>query len=488
MQKNKNSRKNLLSVVISLSFIFFFDLIPAPTGLSKLSMQILGIFVGTVILWLTVSIDWPSILCIAAIGMTGLMSMNSILSSFFGNSTVLFLVFSYMLAFALGESGILKRFAVWFISRRITNNHPWILVLMLLIAAMLIGLVIIPSTMILIFIPIMTAMFRQCKLKEGDQLPEAIMLMVAFTGSIAQGMTPIGHAHPVIAMSILSEITGYEIPYAKFMFFAIPNGIIVFILMILFFRFIVKIDPEPFRNVESKSIQKELGPMTKQEKIVLSVFLLVVFCWLAPSILKPFSSDAATFFNKLGNVYPPLVGVILLCIINVEGKPLCNFKEATSRGIPWGIVFLVGATVVMSSALTNEDVGISAWVGEIISTIAENLSPFVFSLFIIAAAVILTNFSSNAVTATLITSISIPIALIMPDKINPYAMAAVIGSAVNYAFATPLATAVVAIAAGTGWVNSKNMAKYGAVVGAIAILVFALIGYPLANNILPYSA
>lgn len=484
--KPEKRKAYLVPIIVSFLFILFFGLLPAPEGLGRTGMQVLGIFLGTVILWLSVSVDWPSMLCLAALAATGVLPFNSILSSFFGNSTVLFLIFSYMLAFSLGESGVLRRFALWFVTRPFVRHHPWALVLMLLTAAMLIGMVIIPSTMILIFMPILIAIFRQCGLKEGDKLPEALMLMVAFTGSIAQGMTPIGHAHPVIAMSVLAEITGYEISYPDFMLFAIPTGLVMIILMLLFFKWIVKIDPTPFRSVDLQALENDKKPMSQQEKIVLAVFGAVVLCWLAPALLKPLSATAAQLFNRLGNVYPPLAGVVLLCMIRVDGEPLCDFKAAVSRGVPWGIVFLVGSTVALSGILTNSDVGITAWMGELIGSAAGDLSPFVFSLFVISAAIVLTNFSSNAVTATLITSIAVPIALLMPDRINPYATAAVIGSAVNYAFATPLATAVVAIAAGSPWVSTGNMAKYGAVIGILAILVFALLGYPLASAILPF--
>lgn len=485
---NKTEKKtNAITIVIALLFYTVFQFIPAPEGLSRLSMEILGIFIGTVILWLSVSIDWPSLLCIAAIGITGLLDFNSILSSFLGNSTISFLIFSYMMAYALGESGLLKRFALWFISRPFARKKPWLLLLMLLLAAMIVGLVIIPSTMILIFMPIMIAMFRQCGLKEGDSLAEIVVLMVAFTGSIAQGMTPIGHAHPVIAMSVLTELTGYEISYSDFMLFAVPVGLICIASMTVFFRFVIKPEMKPFSEVDVNILNEEYKPMNIREKLVMVIFLAVVFCWLAPALLIPISRPAADWFKQLGNVYPPLIGVVLMCMIKIDGKPLCEFKKAVSVGVPWGIVFLVGATVVLSGALTNAATGISAWLSGVISNATNGLSPFCFSLVIISAAVILTNFSSNAVTASLLTSITIPVALLMPEKLNPYAMAAVIGASVNYAFATPLATAVVAIAAGSGWVKTKKMALYGTVIGVISILVFAFVGYPLANAILPYS-
>lgn len=50
-------------------------------------MQVLGIFIGTLILWLTTAIDWPSILCLAGLAFVPEQKMNGILASSFGNST-----------------------------------------------------------------------------------------------------------------------------------------------------------------------------------------------------------------------------------------------------------------------------------------------------------------------------------------------------------------------------------------------------------------
>lgn len=148
--------------------------------------------------------------------------------------------------------------------------------------------------------------------------------------------------------------------------------------------------------------------------------------------------------------------------------------------------FFVGSTVVLSGCLSNDATGITNWVGQSLSGISGNLAPIVLILFFAAFAVIMTNFTSNAVTATLVTTIMLPVALAMPTVLNPYAMAAVIGSGANNAFATPLATATITIIAGSGWVTTKNTFKHGMVIAVVAIVVFVLIGYPLANSIMPY--
>ena len=135
-----NTQKSkLIPTILGLAFMFLFRFVPAPDGLNPLSMEIIGIFIGALILWIFVTTDWSSLLAIILLVFSGIMNPNSIYSAFFGNSTVLFLAFSYMMAYCLSESGVLKRMAIWFITRKITKNHPWALVLMLALAGLVEG-------------------------------------------------------------------------------------------------------------------------------------------------------------------------------------------------------------------------------------------------------------------------------------------------------------------------------------------------------------
>ena len=110
------------------------------------------------------------------------------------------------------------------------------------------------------------------------------------------------------------------------------------------------------------------------------------------------------------------------------------------------------------------------------------MPPIVFVLFISLFTVIITNFASNTVTVTLMYSISLP--LVYGGAIagvNPAALTCVIGAGACVACATPPSTAHAAIAAGTGWLNTDTMLKYGLLWSAAAAVLFAVVGYPIAS-------
>lgn len=478
----ESKKSKPLWLILGMLFILLFGILPPPDGLSKLSMRIIGVFIGTILLWLKVASDWPSLLCVAMLLLYGVFDANTTFSTLLGNPTCAFLIFSYMLAYGLVQTNLLRRCAVWFLTRRIVRGHPWTMILMLLVACMLVGMVIIPSTMFIIFLPIVGQMLKQCRVKPGEKLGEVVILMMAFTGSIAQGMTPIGHAHPLIALSIYEQSTGEWISHSRFMMFAIPVGLICIVLMVLYFRFLVKPDVSALTQADMEQVHTELGDLTGAEKYSLVVFVLVVLWWLAPSVLQAVWPSGAAVLSRLGNVLPAAVGVMLMAVTHFDGKPLVKIKDAT-ESVPWPVIFMGGATMLLSNALTGDSAGISNWLGVHMSLHISNLAPLVFIIIAVLWVITQTNFSSNAVSVTLVISIMLPIVLARPDYVNPAALTAVLGSACNYAFATPLSTAVIAIACGTQWVRTEAAWKHGLVMMLIGVVVFSLLGYPFARLI-----
>ena len=82
--------KRNVSVIVGLAFMIFGRFLPAFPGLSASGMQVIGIFIGTLIMWLTIAINWPSLLCIAMLAMVPELTLNKLLVAGVGNSTFSF--------------------------------------------------------------------------------------------------------------------------------------------------------------------------------------------------------------------------------------------------------------------------------------------------------------------------------------------------------------------------------------------------------------
>ena len=88
----------------------------------------------------------------------------------------------------------------------------------------------------------------------------------------------------------------------------------------------------------------------------------------------------------------------------------------------------------------------------------------------------MTNLMSNIVTTTVTYNILTPI-VITTGLINPQLSTILIGMAASLAFATPPAIAHIALAAGSGYADSKDMLKYGGLTSIAAIVIVTLLGF-----------
>lgn len=75
--------KRTISILAALLCMALFRFIPAPAGMTSSAIQVLGIFVGALILWMTISIDWPSMLVTAALVTVPELSMNAVFFGYF---------------------------------------------------------------------------------------------------------------------------------------------------------------------------------------------------------------------------------------------------------------------------------------------------------------------------------------------------------------------------------------------------------------------
>ncbi len=479
------SMKKLILSVVGILFMFCGGLLQPMFGLSELGMQVAGIFIGTVLLWLFVSVSWPSVLCIVALIMTPLYTYSSGISASMGGWITSFVLFSSMVSYTLSQTGFLRRCAVWFVTRPFTKRNPWLFLGLFFLAPLVIGSFMSPIPAFIVFVPIAEQIFAELGYKKGDHFPQVVVLAILFFSSLSTITTPIAHTVPILAMSLYEHDTGVPIDFVKYTLFGVISGILIYFAALVLMKYVFRTETDRLRKFDSGLLEKGIPPMSAQERITLYVFGLVVAMWMLPGIIMPVLPGVAKFISALGTPTPAMIGVVVLCLIHVDGKPLMNFNEAISKGVPWIAVLMVAATGVLGAALTNEKAGLTAVTVKAISPLIGGLPPIVFVLGISVFTVLLTNFASNTVTVTLIYSVSLP--LVYGGAIagvNAAALASVIGAGACVALATPPSTAQAAIAAGTGWLNTDLMLKYGLALSLAAAVLLALVGYPIAAAIM----
>ena len=467
-------------IPICIALCLFGRFIPSFGGLNSDAMGVIFIFLGTLILWLTIGIDWPSLLCIFSLGLLDNIGFNKVFTTSFGNSTFIFLLFTFVCTYALSKTSLIRRITIGFINIKLAKKGGFYFITLFLSAILFLGLFISPSVLFVVALPILNEIFKISNIDKEDKVAKVLMIGLGFSVSISSGMTPIAHVFPILAMNAAN----ISVSPLLYMAFAIPAGLIVFILMLLMFKIYLKKDYQKLKNIDVNDLKKDLGKVDKKDIITLIIFIIVILLWILPSIFKNLSLDFYNAINKYGTAMPPLLGTLALAIIRVNKEPLVKIDDAFKNGIPWGSLVMCAGTLALGSALTNAAIGIKAFLETYLGSSLSNLPAVLLLIIFITWAAIQTNLSSNMVTATLVATVASSILVSITSGLNLEVVICLIGMMASFAFATPPSMPHIAIVAGSECANTKDVLIFGSILMIISIVVTLLIGYPLGVLVL----
>ena len=265
--------------------------------------------------------------------------------------------------------------------------------------------------------------------------------------------TPIGTPPNATAVRFLSE-AGAEISFMDWMVHMIPYVIVMilvaWVLLQIFFPF------------KTEKLVLEI-PENKKEKswkstVVWITFIGTILLWMTESITKINSNIVALI---------PL-GVLTACGI---------FTKDDIKEINWSVLWLVAGGFALGTCLQ----------GTGLAKVLINAIPFgsmsVVLVLVVAGLVcyFLSNFISNSATAALLIPILIVVAEGMADPAaannaqflalgGSKAMIVFIAMCASIAMLFPISTPPNAIAASTGLVETKEMAKVGIIIGVVGFI------------------
>ena len=487
MSKTKNSRSKLIPLIISVIIMFGSKFIPAPWGLTDGGFQVLTTLVGALIMWLAIAVDWTCFLVLLSLCLTPGLGMKAVSAGTLGNDTVMFVILCFLIASCLEKTGVSRRICIWFLTNKLARKGPWWTIAMMFTAVFVLGLMLPAVAAAMVALPIFYEILKELGFEKGkgESLPQVIIFGVAMAVSIAIAASPIGHAQTIIGMSSYNAYTGDTMELAQYVGIGIPVGIICMIACFFVIKLIWKPDVTSMRELNYDAVKATVGPMTKAEKWAAVTYIIVVIFWVLPGVMKNISPAAhAAFFSKITTWYPPMIAIAVLINVQAENGPVLDFKAAM-KSVPWGTCIFVGTIMFIGSTFSNKDIGLTDWMSTALAPVVSGMSPTLFIAIIVAFAVIITNMVSNTVVVAMTFAIAMPMVVggLFGDAINPMALAVVTTIGCELAFATPPASPPVAIVCDSGWVDTKVMLKWGAIVAVVCYVIVMLIGLPLSNVI-----
>jgi sodium-dependent dicarboxylate transporter 2/3/5 len=479
-----------VKTVIGLAIMIFFGWLPAPAPITQVGMVVLGQFIGLIFLWTLVDMVWPTF---AAVILFGFVATDIYPGSFalagvyeaglqsFGNWCVVIVIGLLLLCEVYAETGVIKRIALWFLTRKTAMKSPWGFTFMFLLAALVIGLLLDVSCALIFMLALAKEIFTRLGLNEDDKWTRVITIGITFTVIMGFAATPICHTLPILFMGIYAAIAGVGVNWVSYMLIAVPIFIVIWLIMLAFFRYIVKPDMSKLEKADFSKIRKlreDLGPIGKRELAVIAVSIFLIVFWLLPGILS-ITAPSASFtiwLDSITMLTPLFVAIVIMAVVRIEGRPLLDISEAM-RNVSFHMIFLLAGIMMIASAMGESTTGISDWLAGFLAPIVSGMSPFALVAFLAAVSILVTNFANNVPVGIVMITIGVPLALQM--NINPFIVAVTVSFASNLGYAIPPAFVPVGICYSDPFGGAKYTFRWGIATMCISIVVSMLLLYPL---------
>ncbi|MEQ5791594.1 DASS family sodium-coupled anion symporter [Muricauda sp. NFXS6] len=391
----------------------------------------------------------------------------------YGHKYVFLYLGGFILAITIEKWNLHKRIALQIIKTIGTNMYT--IVLGFMVATAFLSMWISNTATTVMVLPMAISIVKQ--LKDNPDTPEdenkvfskLLMLAIAYAASIGGIATLIGTPPNLVFAGFVQKTYGVDISFWQWMKFGLP---VASVLLVLAWLYLTRI-AYPLRKARFPGGKKEiirllaeLGPLGKEEKMVLLVFVLTAFCWITRSFLLQ------KFIPNIDDTIIAIASAIVLFIIpaNRSGEPLIKWNEAVR--IPWGIILLFGGGMAIAKGF--QDTGLATYLGGQM-TFFDGLPLFVLLLLVITCVNFLTEVTSNLATTAMMLPVLAPLALTL--GINPYLLMVACTSAASCAFMLPVATPPNAVVFGSGYLRIPDMVRTGFLMNMLSIIIMALAVY-----------
>lgn len=311
----------------------------------------------------------------------------------------------------------------------------------------------------------------------------SLMLGMAYAASIGGMATLIGTPPNLIFAGTVQQLTGEHIGFVSFMSYGLPLAVILIPLtwaLLVFGLFRVRVGEGSTDGEEARRLleerRRELGRLGGGERRVMLIFGLTALAWLLrePKAFGAFTLPGiSTFFPNVSDASVAITGALLLFVLPAGGadgwrRPLLTWPEASR--ISWGTLLLFGGGLSLAAAM--ESTGLATWLGGLLQGLQGMPTPIIY-LGLGTLVLVLSEIGSNTAVAAMIMPVAASMAGAMGQP--PVALMLVAALAASAGFALPIATPPNTIVFGSGEVSTRDMARAGLILDAMAVVLVTIV-------------
>ena len=405
-------------------------------------------------LWLTemIPLAAASLLVPVVAVLFNVTDATTIFQPFFHPIIVLFFA-GFLLAEAMKKTGVDKLIAL--VVLKYSSLKPARLMLTLMVLTAFLSMWMSNTASVAIIIPIVLAIVK--RIQEHTTIKnfnKALVLGVAYAASIGGIGSAIGTPANILAFTFLNNFTEANLSFVDWFAYGLP--IVVIMLPITWFYLILSF------GVRGKTLKTELDEKlvrkgfvlektTKEQKLVLIVFVSVIVLWLTGKIHHIPTSIVA------------LIGAVTLFFTGI-------LEEKHIKEINWNALLTFGGGLAIGNLLVIT--GVSDWIA--LQLTGLSTLPWFIVVFLVGAlTLVIGAFISNTACAAMMVPVAIPLAQIL--GLDPRLLVAVIAIGSSIDFALIVGTPPTMMAYSTGLFKAPEIFKRGIFLDIAGLLSLSFI-------------
>ncbi|MGD2217339.1 MAG: SLC13 family permease [Gemmatimonadales bacterium] len=457
-------------------------LLPRPGDISPAAHATLAMAGWMAAWWLTVAVPLAvtALLPLVLIPVLGIGSPAAAAAPY-ANPVIFLFMGGFFIAAAMQRWQLHRRVALAVVSW--TGTSPRRLVGGFMLACALLSMWMSNTAATLMMMPIGIAVLSLLKAPgtEGathDAAPGlgiALMLGIAYAGSIGGVSTLIGTPPNAVLAGLADELLDLDLSFARWMSIGLPVTVLMLggcwaLLCLVLFKLPAR--PLPGASGVIEGERNKLGNWHPAERVTAAVFALAALAWVlrAPKQIGDLTIPGVqTLLPQVGDATIAITAALVLFLWPArdrDGDSTRVLDWQHARSIPWDILVLFGGGLSLASAF--ESTGLTEWLGGELAVLA-GLPDMLIIAAVATTFVFVTEITSNTATATL--GLPVMAALGPSVGVEPLALMTAAAMGASMAFMLPVATPPNAIVFGTGYISPADMRRAGFWLNLMGIVV-----------------
>ena len=471
------SKVKITGLLLGPTFFCLTLFLIEPGVLTEKSITVLALGTWMVSWWATEAMPIPitALLPMIVFPLLGVSTVREA-SAPYGDPVIFLFMGGFILALGLERHKLHQRIALGLIRMTGTSGNGIILGFML--ATALISMWISNTATAIMMLPIASSVTSLLAAETGSHKDDprfqkfatGLMLAIAYAASIGGMATIIGTPPNVVMVGFMKRFYNLDVSFTRWMMVGIPlmmlalTACYLIITRVLFINKLPSIDGS--RDLIHRKYQ-ELGIITREEKLVLTVFSFTCFFWIFRQNLNGLIGR-----NLLDDTTIAMAGGVTMFLIPIDFKKNKFLLEwSDMKELPWGILLLFGGGLCLADGM--EKSGLVQIVGNYFSS-QKDINPAVLIISLTAISMGLTELMSNVALVT----IFVPVVFGIADgfQINPIWLAMPVTFAASCAFMMPISTPPNAVLFATGYIKMKDMIKTGLLLNLACLVIISILG------------